>query len=439
MLLLLQYSTNYLIPDHEADAFRFIPTSNGSFITHLFGGLLRWDAHHFMQIANHGYVFEQSLAFFPLYPMLARFLALILSNIFAYFDLESWILFSFIVINITCFILSALCLYDLTVLVLGRKFALKATILFCFNPASIFFTAPYTEALFSYLTFKSMLNSVLIYHNLQVNRYTFVWPIILSLLTRSNGVLNLGFILYSLLCLYLDRARFNIRINILVIWGTFLVLICLAPFILFQLYCFNRFCKNFSIILPDSLVVQAKDHNFVLPGLFSRYNQSWCYQKIPLAYSYVQSHYWNVGFLEYYQFKQIPNFLLAAPIIYLLLSGSVHYFLKNFPKEIKDIFTFSLLRHEKKDKRLLMVYIIHSTFLVCFCLFNVHIQVITRMLCSASPIIYWFSADLISQSDNGIILHNFSQFSFKHKILIIYYLGYFVIGTIMFCNFLPWT
>jgi hypothetical protein len=52
----------------------------GAFGDLLFGTFGRWDAGWFVRIATHGYDTEQSAAFFPLYPLVVRALALVLGS-----------------------------------------------------------------------------------------------------------------------------------------------------------------------------------------------------------------------------------------------------------------------------------------------------------------------------------------------------------------------
>lgn len=104
----------------------------------------------------------------------------------------------------------------------------------------------------------------------------------------------------------------------------------------------------------------------------------------------------------------------------------------------------------------------------------VFFQVLTRMLFSSSPILYWFAAycttdetktqvtirneyDVIRPREDiykvekeenpqhslkNILtdqIVNFSTQSFVSKLILCYFLFYFTVGTFMFCNFLPWT
>src|SRR5690349_21015530 len=56
---------------------------------------------------------------------------------------------------------------------------------------------------------------------------------------------------------------------------------------------------------------------------------SWCAQFLPFGYVHVQGKYWNVGFLQYYELKQIPNFILAFPITYFILWTAYHFITAN--------------------------------------------------------------------------------------------------------------
>lgn len=472
-IILLQVINNKLIPDHNAGVFLYpqtnlTVTAADNAVDTLFGGLVRWDAHYFMHISRYGYTYENTTAFFPLYPMIVKILTELILPLLPFLNINSITVIMFTVINFYIFIQAALTLYRLSTKILNEIIAFKATLLFCFNPASIFFVAPYTESLYCFLTFKSILYSYYIYEcykNTGKSNFKYIALCVLytclSLCTRSNGMLNLGFFCYFYLKYHIPKAlairtrRYKIiysikYVNIL----SFCFMVSITPFIVMQNYFYNLFCEDFEHNLPKFLVKHGKEYDFVLPGLYSKYKQTWCKNLIPLSYSYVQEHYWNVGFLRYYEFKQLPNFLLAAPIVFIVLKNSWAFYKEHtnacwnlgifdyafvIPKKPKSANQLNSQMHVE-----ILPFVFHAVVLTMFCVLCVHIQVTTRMLCSASPIVYWFCAYAFynheKDSKTSVNTFLFTSNLNKQQLLIKYYfLGYLIIGTMMFCNFLPWT
>ncbi|XP_011311236.1 GPI mannosyltransferase 2 [Fopius arisanus] len=467
-IIALQLFFNAICPDHVADAFKSPQNPEEKIsnfdrlISFLLTGLTHWDSEYYLHIAKYGYTYENTLAFFPLYPMTIRASAIVLKKILFFLNYQSVITISAVAINFFCFIKSSLILYDLTSVLTNKKMAYRSAILFCISPASIFFTAAYTESMFSYLTFHSMLAAV------KNDRFASI-PIGLSSLLRSNGLINVGFPLFTSLrdlihrfsvlkaksFTKLSKLIAGLKISISCLSQMFsTILLSIAPFLLLQTYYYVLFCAesaNSTFILPH-VKKFGDDNGLVMPG---GEIPSWCYDKIPSAYSYIQKKYWNVGFLNYYDLKQIPNFILAFPIIFMMSKCIFGYFRENWGEIVSlRVFRLDFEREKSKEKNypvLMFPFIVHGLFLTVFCIFFVHIQVSTRLLGSASPLLYWYSSILMSEGerndwndkDEGKIYHKVffksKRWTTVEKFVIGYFLGYTVLGTFMYSNFLPWT
>lgn len=478
-IIVLQVLFNQLFPDHDADAFRTPadPTEKYSrldnIIKFLLEGLTRWDAQYFIHIAKYGYTYENTLAFFPLFPLSMRYMSRVVSPVI---DYSNVIVICGIVINFACFVKAALVLYDLSLVVFkNTKIAYRAAIIFCINPASIFFTALYTESLFAYLTFYSMLEST------KNNPCVFL-PLSLSCLVRSNGLVNLGFPVYfwlrnlmvTVLPNYILENKhfhgnvrsllFNCR-HIFISFSQiiFVIVLSLLPFGYWQAYNYAKFCKSDyhsdPLDVPYHVQQFGLENNLLMPKVN---NFSWCNSKLPIAYSHIQNKYWNVGFLRYYEFKQIPNFILAVPVIYLMLKCCIEFLTEHRSKFFTLEFFSGKSRPSDNVKKYpldMFVFVVHALFLTKFCIFFVHIQVSTRLLCSASPLLYWYCAlvtlretqsskkieDIEYESSENlysrwkVFFITQKHYSCKEKLIFGWCLSYLVIGSFMYANFLPWT
>ncbi|XVE78778.1 hypothetical protein DITRI_Ditri14bG0005300 [Diplodiscus trichospermus] len=396
-----------------------------------------WDSVYFVQIAECGYEYEQSYAFLPLLPACIFILS---CSVFA--PLVSLIgyravlaLSGYVVCNVA-FIFAAVYFYRLSVIILkDPNTALRACVLFCFNPASIFYSS------------------------------------------ISNGFLNAGYCGFQTMHQAYDavfiKKRAFLALQILI--GGALRCFCIfVPFITFQAYGYYNICL----------------------GRSSGEMRPWCKARIPLLYNYIQSHYWGVGFLTYFELKQLPNFLLASPILSLAVC-SIIYYVKARPEIVLSlgfrasveekssmavIFSFEKshssnspqisekysskrhgitsenkmaenhnLRWRKKlshggdpaEYRIVdgsleklgytsastLPFILHLSFMVATAIFFMHVQVATRFL-SASPSLYWFASSIMASS----------SVSKRWGYMIwAYCCAYILLGSLLFSNFYPFT
>lgn len=250
------------------------------------------------------------MAFFPFYPLLMCALSNTLFYPLTFITSHrSVVLISGVAINFVAFPFAASALYLLTnEITRNRRLSFLAAALFCINPASVFMTAVYTECLFAMFTFLGLL----------LLEKGYDWPAALSFAlaaaTRSNGILLCGFLAFKwLLCIH-DAHLKHYGFSQLLLYAVQRVFITalqctitLLPFAAFEYYAYTLYCSK-----PTNSVDTHSINS----------SPSWCQSESilpPLHYSHVQSHYWNVGFLRYFQFKQIPNFILASPMILLSL------------------------------------------------------------------------------------------------------------------------
>lgn len=114
--------------------------SNGRWL----GAFDRWDAGYYMTIAAHGYPSHtpDARAFFPGYPLVVGLAHLLTGGIFSFPQTGS-------LVSMVAFCGAAGLIHHLVAKKLGWTTALAATALFCWFPTTVFFLAPYSEALFA--------------------------------------------------------------------------------------------------------------------------------------------------------------------------------------------------------------------------------------------------------------------------------------------------
>ena len=135
----------------------------------------------------------------------------------------------------------------------------------------------------------------------------------------------------------------------------------------------------------------------------------WCDSFPPSIYSYVQSKYWNVGFLRYWTPQQLPNFLLGAPPLALLFTYTLHYiraaliprlraFLAPYSSQGKSttepVKGSPLAAPSPFLHPALAPHVIHALLMCLILLFASHTQIVLRFA-ATMPCTYWAAAWLL--------------------------------------------
>lgn len=336
------------------------------------------------------------------------------------------LLISGFIFNSAAFVLCAVVLYHLALAAMRHEeLAFRTSLLFCFSPANPFFLALYTESTFALTSFAGIYCAL--YGTggpLQRVSWTMLSALLFALSTtiRSNGMILVGFLIYMAVARAwsaLRRRQYIQTFGELVLGGVSAV-VAIVPLLLYLYSSYERYCTN---------------------GV----SRPWCDATVPNIYSFVQNFYWNVGFLNYYRIHQIPNFLLAAPVIILSISAIYTFVKSDWPNTWTLGLNSTAARVEGIRNRssaspssLLsgfynpenFVHLAHLFALLISALPFIHIQVITRFLLSQCPILYCYLAEVISASSTPLR---------AKQALLLYIVVFNVLGMILFANFLPWT
>ncbi|KAL6708979.1 ER membrane glycoprotein subunit of the GPI transamidase complex-like protein [Coniothyrium glycines] len=384
--------------------------------------LLRWDAVYFVQAAEHGKLHEQEWAFSWVY---SRLLSLTGQYVFRCEEcpLQCYVVAGIVISNL-CHLCSAFILYHLVILIVERperhQIALVASVLHILTPAALFLAAPYAEALFSLLNF----GGILMYAQSKLHEPSRTQTLVkdalklcsglcfaTACLIRSNGLLSGLIFLFDLVgqLASLKPASWNAqscrRAVVTCTAGTLVLLGFIAP----QYLAYLEFCVG--------------DPHSVRP---------WCKKALPSIYSWVQSHYWNVGLFHYWTLSNLPLFVMATPMLWILVASSsavLYDGLRTVTQDVKadDAISLALPVHRLPELAVPQLILALTAFT------SFHVQIVNR-IASGYPTWYVMLATLLVDArSKAPAAKSLGQRQWFVRGMIIYGL----VQSTLFANFLP--
>ncbi|KAI0102231.1 GPI mannosyltransferase 2 [Nemania sp. FL0031] len=334
--------------------------------------LTRWDAIYFIQASRRGYVFEQEWAFASGLPTVISFLSKVLTNLGVPKGDTLEPLIGIFVANVS-HLLSVFVLYKLTLTISkNSRMSLISAVLHILSPAGLFLSAPYNESPYALLSFMGYLffaKAVLtdgrtLAHNVSLLASGLWFGFAINF--RSNGTLNgILFAIELLREVSLPPTASSIQRRLALLAGGSAVAI---GFVAPQVIAYRTYCYD----VVDSEL------------------RPWCTRRLPSIYTFVQERYWNVGFLRYWTPANIPLFLLAGPMLYILAKSGVNFLSNPYllnPGEKSSM-------GSKNVAGFLGSMALTQLVLTALAITNYHVQIITR-ISSGYPLWYWWLAKLL--------------------------------------------
>ncbi|KAI1757916.1 GPI mannosyltransferase 2 [Xylaria castorea] len=366
--------------------------------------LTRWDAIYYVQASRRGYVFEQEWAFASGLPTIISFLTKVLMSLGVNHHETLEPLIGIFVANVSHF-LSALVLYKLGLTVSkNSRMSLVAAILHILSPAGLFLSAPYSESPYALLSFTGYLffakavlsESRTVAHDASLIASGLWFGFAVNF--RSNGTLN-GILFAAELFreLSLSPTADSIRRRLALLAGGSAVAI--------------------GFVIPQAIAYQTYCYDVVDAEL-----RPWCTKPFPSIYTFVQEHHWNVGFLRYWTPANVPLFLLAGPMLYLMARSGSNFFVS--PRLVSEGAMSALV--SKKLEAFLRSMALTQLILTALAITTYHIQIITR-ISSGYPLWYWWLANLLSHSETAGTGKN----------VVLFMIMYASIQGALFASFLP--
>ncbi|KAL3809678.1 hypothetical protein ACHAXA_004229 [Cyclostephanos tholiformis] len=407
-----------------------------------------------------------------------------------------------------------------------RLLATTAALLFCVNPAGVFFSAAYSESLFSMLTFAG---HAFVARGRYYDRLLQMGEEVVvdddndargtSRERRTRGVLpkrgqrwwwwwsaNFHWIPSTMLWMLASYARSNGTFS--AVWWMLVGLsrCCSCIHENYEGRCFARAvvkCISLflfhltlaSLVAYPTLYHDRRGYDYHCleypmerlqspADLLTHRVPAWCeHGKMDRRfslYALVQRKYWNVGLFRYYEIKQIPNFILALPVLALSSAAVVSWIARSWDRHIvnrgkkitatsiggvaRDLLRWVFLALDSSSghspaggnitphassssetrkllgPEVLPTYAVLAGFAIVGA-FIAHVQVSTRLIFSSCPAIYWYISGMLVNDHKG----NIKKKEFGGRVtqapllLYSYFALYNILGVIMHVNWLPWT